>query len=286
MTQTKKMSYKTGHYPFFSLKMRHFGYKSPRNRVKTLPTVAIHGGNFYPKKFTGKERDSETGLYYYGARYLDSRTSRWLSGDPAMGDYVPEAPVNDEARKRNGNLPGQGGVFNYVNLHVYHYAGNNPVKYTDPDGEALNLALAALGAVAGGTIAAVVSVKAGSDIKDTFINVGIGMAGGVVAGAALSVGQSAAAGATISAVSNVVTQRTTGSGEVDVAQVIVASGLGALGGAGGAAIGKSVATSLAAPSIGVSTTTAAEVGGLVNTTFTTLTSGLSGAVTSLMDIDK
>jgi hypothetical protein len=25
-------------------------------------------------------------------------------------------------------------VFNYVNLHVYHYAGNNPVKYVDPDG--------------------------------------------------------------------------------------------------------------------------------------------------------
>jgi len=29
-----------------------------------------------------------------------------------------------------------GGVFNHVNLHVYHYAGNNPVKYTDPDGRA------------------------------------------------------------------------------------------------------------------------------------------------------
>jgi hypothetical protein len=26
-------------------------------------------------------------------------------------------------------------VFNYVNLHLYHYAGNNPVKYVDPDGE-------------------------------------------------------------------------------------------------------------------------------------------------------
>ena len=83
---------------------------------------------------TGKEYDTETGLYYYGARYLDSKTSRWLSGDPAMGEYVPSAPVDDEARKRNGSLPGMGGVFNYVNLHVYHYAGNNPVKLVDPDG--------------------------------------------------------------------------------------------------------------------------------------------------------
>ena len=28
-----------------------------------------------------------------------------------------------------------GGVFNYVNLHVYHYSANNPVKYVDPDGK-------------------------------------------------------------------------------------------------------------------------------------------------------
>jgi RHS repeat-associated protein len=88
----------------------------------------------YEYNFTGKELDSETGLYYYGARYLDPKTSRWLSGDPAVGDYIPGAPVNDEARKRNGNLPGQGGIFNTVNLHLYHYAGNNPVKYMDPDG--------------------------------------------------------------------------------------------------------------------------------------------------------
>jgi hypothetical protein len=52
-----------------------------------------------------------------------------------MGDYVPNAPIDEEAKKRNGNLPGMGGVFNYVNLHMYHYAGNNPVKYTDPDGK-------------------------------------------------------------------------------------------------------------------------------------------------------
>ena len=82
----------------------------------------------------GKGLDPETGLCYYGARYLDPKTARWLSGDPAIAEYVPVAPVDDEAKKRNQSLPGQGGVFNYVNLHAYHYAGNNPVKYTDPDG--------------------------------------------------------------------------------------------------------------------------------------------------------
>jgi RHS repeat-associated protein len=90
-----------------------------------------------PFRFTGKERDSETGLYYYGARYLNPQTGMWLSTDPAMGEYIPQAPLNDEARKYNGNLPGMGGIFNTVNLHAYHYAGNNPVKYTDPEGEAL-----------------------------------------------------------------------------------------------------------------------------------------------------
>ena len=47
--------------------------------------------------------------------------------------------------KHNENLPGMGGVFNVVNLHVYHYAGYsqrsfelyNPVKYIDPDGRLL-----------------------------------------------------------------------------------------------------------------------------------------------------
>ena len=92
-----------------------------------------------PFRFTGKELDEETGLYYYGARYLDPKYSRWLSGDPALGEYIPQAPVNDEAKKHNENLPGMGGVYNTVNLHVYHYAGNNPVKYTDPNGKSLDV---------------------------------------------------------------------------------------------------------------------------------------------------
>lgn len=61
-----------------------------------------------PYKFNGKELDSETGLYYYGARYYDPRTSIWLSTDPLMEDYP--------------------------NVNPYAYCLQNPVMYTDPTG--------------------------------------------------------------------------------------------------------------------------------------------------------
>jgi RHS repeat-associated protein len=62
-------------------------------------------------KFTGKERDVETGYDYFGARYYDSRIGRWLSVDPLAEKYPDLSP--------------------------YNYAADNPLKYIDPNGKAI-----------------------------------------------------------------------------------------------------------------------------------------------------
>jgi RHS repeat-associated protein len=65
-------------------------------------------------KFTGKELDVSTGLYYYGARYYDPEIGRFISADT----IVP-APYDPQT------------------LNRYAYCRNNPVKYVDPSGHNL-----------------------------------------------------------------------------------------------------------------------------------------------------
>ena len=57
---------------------------------------------------TGKEKDSETGYYYFGARYYNPDLSLWLSVDP-MSDKYP-------------------------NLSPYNYCAWNPLRLIDPNG--------------------------------------------------------------------------------------------------------------------------------------------------------
>ncbi|MGJ4748891.1 RHS repeat domain-containing protein, partial [Leptospira sp. SA-E8] len=73
-----------------------------------------------PYQYTAKELDQEMGLYYYGARYYDARTSVWASVDPILANYLDGKP--------------NGGVFNSLSLGLYSYASNSPIVYFDPDG--------------------------------------------------------------------------------------------------------------------------------------------------------
>ena len=89
-----------------------------------------------PYLFTGKELDEDTGLYYYGARYYDPRTSLWQSADPVLAKYLPgageEAGPTDDIKitlpslannygSPRHDLPGIGGVFTGQNLNLYAY---------------------------------------------------------------------------------------------------------------------------------------------------------------------
>src|SRR5271163_4558444 len=88
-------------------------------------TVAQDDSDFYPfggervissgtantYKFTGKERDSESGLDNFGARYDSSSLGRFMSPDPIGGQKIDPQTLNK-----------------------YSYVRNNPINFTDPTG--------------------------------------------------------------------------------------------------------------------------------------------------------
>ena len=82
-----------------------------------------------PYKYNGKELDEATGLYYYGARYMDPKTSIWLSVDPlAIYNPVMETEFYGDGQHN-------GGVFYSGNLNPYIYTYQNPINYVDPNGK-------------------------------------------------------------------------------------------------------------------------------------------------------
>lgn len=69
------------------------------------------GGTKSKFGYTGQEKDSETGLNYYDARYYDPHLQRFIQPDTLLPD-----------------------IYDPQQLNRYSYARNNPLKYTDPTG--------------------------------------------------------------------------------------------------------------------------------------------------------
>lgn len=73
----------------------------------------VTGSDSNRYKFTGKERDSESGLDYYGARYYGNTFGRFSSPDLPFADQHKENPQT---------------------WNLYMYAANNPLRNIDPNG--------------------------------------------------------------------------------------------------------------------------------------------------------
>jgi len=56
----------------------------------------------YKYEYNGKELDTETGYYYYGARYYNPATSVWLATDPLAEKYSFQSQEKDNEIKGIG----------------------------------------------------------------------------------------------------------------------------------------------------------------------------------------
>jgi len=102
-------------------------------------------------RYTGREYDPETGLYYLRARYYDPNTGRFLNEDP---------------------IKFAGGI------NFYRYVDNNPLNFTDPTGQGK------FGLIVGGLIGGWVGGQIGAGV-----GVAGGAVGGAVAGAPTGPGE-------------------------------------------------------------------------------------------------
>ena len=87
------------------------GYRYVSPNGEGYPAAIVHCSLYIVHcsyTFSAKEKDTETGYSYFGARYYSSDLSIWLNVDP-MADFFP-------------------------NMTSYVYCGNNPIIYIDKNG--------------------------------------------------------------------------------------------------------------------------------------------------------
>ena len=100
-----------------------------------LPYGEILSGGLSKFLFTGKEKDTESGLVYYGARYYNPSTTRFTQPDSVISD-----------------------IYNPQSLNRYAYTENNPISRIDPSGHNPILAIGATWALVGAVFSAGYSI--------------------------------------------------------------------------------------------------------------------------------
>jgi len=90
-----------------------------------------YSGDSVRQKFGSKERDNETGLDFFEARYFSSVQGRFTSPDEFQG-----GPIELFSIAASTNPTFYADLTNPQSLNKYQYCYNNPLRYTDPNGHA------------------------------------------------------------------------------------------------------------------------------------------------------
>ena len=173
--------------------MRYGVWGAARDAIGSLPTSRL---------YTGQEK-SNTGLYYYNARWYDSELSRFVQPDTIIPDQ-----------------------YNPLDLDRFAYTRNNPINFNDPTGHCLVVCTALIGGAIGAVVGAVgytaYSIGTGSEFNTGYLLMAAG--GGAAAGALIGTGVGISAGMSTAAATSAAV---TGAG---VATTATTAALNATGG--------------------------------------------------------
>ncbi len=139
--------------------VRHYEYSPFGDETYAADNAGYSAYDSPSNRYTGQIFDSETGLYYYNARFYDAELARFVQADTVLPTQTSQG------------------------LNRYTYCNNNPLKYVDPSGHLGFLAVVAISAAIGSTVGGIMAACNGGDFRDILRGMAIGGITGAIGGA-------------------------------------------------------------------------------------------------------